>query len=390
MAYTAPTVNYSTTVNGTYTTLTGIQSVSISRGRQRFDDNFAGNSCVIELIPATTYATPLAIGQFIDVRTTNAGGSPAYFVGNITDINRKYAIPYDTSTAYAPADRITITAVGTTGALGKQTLSNITVIARRAPASILVISEALADAPVTPLVDNQYTARNSLLTLTNIGLLDLINGLLRTCQWFIDDIDGKRSNALGWDYFGATFPGNVSNTNYTFSDANTLNAYKFTDLQYQSTVLNTFTEVQVVASGLATQSATSGSAPYNTLVYNTYNETTADALSLAGYIINVQSVATAVPFSITTNTMVADTCIDMSVLTTTDVFGVGNFTVNLGSAVTVIFRGTTVTGQIQGINTTFYIDHASVQLFISPSLGTPFTLDSSAFGVLDTNRLGYP
>jgi hypothetical protein len=63
---------------------------------------------------------------------------------------------------------------------------------------------------------------------------------------------------------------------------------------------------------------------------------------------------------------------------------------NLGASVTVIFRGTTVTATIQGINTTFYDDYATVQLFLSPSLSSSFTLDSTVLGVLDTNRLGYP
>jgi hypothetical protein len=389
MAYTTPTVNYSTTINGTYTSLTGIQSVSISRGRQRFDDNFAGNTCVVDLIPATTYATALAIGQFIDVRTTNASGSAAYFVGTITDIDRKYEIPYNTSTTYAPADRIRITATGTTGILGKSTEVSYTLISQSCTANILAASTANGCyVPYLYLNDSPTFSSNA--TLTNIGTLDLVNGLLRTCQYFVDDIDNSRSDATGYNHTGGTFSPGVSNTSYTFSDAGTVGAYKFSDLQYQSTVLNTFTEAQVAPTGLATQSATTGVAPFNTLVYNTYNNTTADAANLASYIISLQSITTAVPFSITTNTMAAATCTDLSVLTTTAAYTGSGVTVNLGAAVTVIFRGTTVTAQIQGINTTFYPDYATVQLFLSPSLGTPFTLDSSAFGVLDANRLGYP
>jgi hypothetical protein len=141
---------------------------------------------------------------------------------------------------------------------------------------------------------------------------------------------------------------------------------------------------------LATQTATSGSAPYNSLVYDTYNQNTSDAASLAGYIVNLQSLTTAVPFSITTDTKMAANCTTISELSTSAVFADVTAGMNLGAAVTVEFRGTTVTAQIQGINTTFYPDYAQVQLYLSPSLGTAFTLDSSAFGVLDTNRLGYP
>jgi hypothetical protein len=63
---------------------------------------------------------------------------------------------------------------------------------------------------------------------------------------------------------------------------------------------------------------------------------------------------------------------------------------NIGASASIVFRGTTVTGQIQGLSAAFYPDRASVQLYFSPSLGTPFTLDSSTNGVLDQNRLGYP
>jgi hypothetical protein len=63
---------------------------------------------------------------------------------------------------------------------------------------------------------------------------------------------------------------------------------------------------------------------------------------------------------------------------------------NIGASASIVFRGTTVTGQIQGMSAAFYPDRAGVQLYFSPSLGTPFTLDSSTNGVLDQNRLGYP
>jgi hypothetical protein len=275
-----------------------------------------------------------------------------------------------------------------TGVLGKRTFKETFIVESDCSSTIGQVANDAGT--ITDDIGTFSLTRNLSHLLQNIGALDLINTLLRTCQWFIDDIDNKRVNYFSKSNVGGTFPGNVSNTNTTFSDAATPGALKFTDLQYSSTVQNTFTEVQVAPLDLATQVATSGSAPYNTLVYNTYNLTTADALSLAGYIINMQSVATAVPFTITTNTMAADTCTNISVLSTTDSFSDTTLPVFLGSAVTVIFRGTTVTAQIQGINTTFYPDYATVKLFLSPSLGTPFTLNSSAFGVLDTNRLGYP
>jgi hypothetical protein len=390
MPYTTPTVNYCATIDGTYTSLTGIQTVSISRGRQRFQDNFPQTNCTIELIPATTYAVPLAVGQFIDVRTTNAAGSIAYFVGTITDIERSYAIPYNSGTGYAPGDRIVISATGCLGTLGKTTYPSFTIVVSDCTTSIYDAA-FFAGAIAKPVGFGVYSlAFNSLQTLTNIGALDMINTLLRTCQWLIDDIDNQRVTYTGKSYTSATFPAGQGNRNYTFSDIGTGGSYAYSNLEYLSSVQNTFTQVQVAPTGLATQTATSGSAPYNSLVYDTYNQNTSDAASLAGYIVNLQSLTTAVPFSITTDTKMAANCTTISELSTSAVFADVTAGMNLGAAVTVEFRGTTVTAQIQGINTTFYPDYAQVQLYLSPSLGTAFTLDSSAFGVLDTNRLGYP
>jgi hypothetical protein len=383
MTYTAPTVNYSATLNGTYTSLTGVQSVSINRGRQRFQDNFPQTSCVIELIPADTYALPLAVGQFIDVRNVNTSAGAAYFTGVITDVSRKFAMPYNSGTGAAPQDRITITATGPTGQLGKTSLSNYSVANTSAIVEIIlaagannVVTEHLADS------DKLTSAQ----TFTG-GLLDLINTLLRTIQFLIDDIDAQRSVVYG-DFITAFYPiGNASSL--TFSDAGTVGAFKFSDLEYLSSVQNVFTEVEVVPAGLATQSATSGAAPYNTLVYNTFNATTANALDLAEFILATQSLVQVTPFSIATNTNIEPNCLGFAQLNVASKLAPPIGVQILGSLITVIFRGTTVTAQIQGINTTFYPEYAAVQLYLSPSLGAPFTLDSTILGVLDQNKLGY-
>jgi hypothetical protein len=154
-------------------------------------------------------------------------------------------------------------------------------------------------------------------------------------------------------------------------------------------VQNTFKQVQVVSPGNATQSATSGAAPYNTLVYNTYSLNTTEALNLANFVLSTKSIDTASPYSIRTNTNLSATCTDISKLADIDDLSADNLAMNLGASVTIIFRGTTATAQIQGINTTFFPDYASVQLFLSPSLGTAFTLDSTVFGILGGTGIIY-
>jgi hypothetical protein len=388
MPYTTPTVNYSATLNGTYTSLTGIQSVSINRGRQRFQDNFPQTSCVIELIPANSYALPLAVGQFIDVRDANSSSSPAYFVGAITDVSRQFAMPYKSGTGAAPQDRITITATGAVGKIASTVVDTFTPIASTVSNVIDIIASTNAGADMFSVVPSMVAVPAS--TFQGGGL-DLVNGLLRTGQYLVDDLDSKRVALTGAQFTAANFAAGIGNRQFVFSDAGTVGAYQFSALEYLSSVQNTFTEVEVVAPGIATQRASTGSPPFNSLVYDTYNASTSDALSLAQYVLATQNLNAITPFSITTNTLQSPTCTVLSLLSTRDIVNPGaDAGMNLGAGVTVIFRGTTVTAQIQGITTVFYPDYAQVQLNLSPSLGTPFTLDSSTFGVLDQNRLGYP
>jgi hypothetical protein len=373
MPYTPPTVNYSATIDGTYTSLTGVQSVSINRGRQRIADPFPQSSCVVELIPANSYALPLAIGQFFDVRQTNSDSSRAFFAGRITDVERIYAIPYNSGTGAAPADRIRITATGGTGILatnyspftwsagpwsgGISQLQTVTNVRIQAEGSTLSISAQSIEA----------------------GALDVLNTLLNTAQKVVDDSDKRR---IDDGRVAEVFVYQSSPNAVTFSDTGT--GFKMKNINFVSSAQNTFTRVNVDAAGLATQTSTSGSAPYNTLNTSTYNSTTTDALSLSGYLLGLNSTQLqAAPAVVQTDTTVADTCTDLVYLCL-----LGPTYGYIGSPVTIIFRGSTLLAAVQGLSATFYPDYASVQLYCSPNFGTPFTLDSSVFGILDTNRLG--
>jgi hypothetical protein len=298
-------------------------------------------------------------------------------------------MPFNAGTGAAPGDRITITASGTMGALGRSI--NINTTSPLGAATFAIFSFADGNAinvrtiSPSPVNSSAFTFRG--------GLLDVINALLRTCQYFIDDTDSNRTiNISGDNFYGATFPPGFGNLNYVFSDSNTVGSFKYNALQYESSVQNTFTQVNVIPAGLATQTEVSGLPPYNSLEYNTYNETILDASNLAQLIIATQNLVQITPNVISTDTFIAPTCTTISRLSRNEMFNPGQEALrvfNLGAAVTVEFRGTTVEAQIQGINTTFYPDHAAVQLYLSPSLGAQFILDNATFGVLDQNKLGF-
>lgn len=379
MPYSAPTVNYSATSNGTYTTLTGVESVSVNRGRQRFQDNFSVSSCTVEIIPANSYLLPLAVGQYIDVRTSNSPTAPCYFVGKVTDIERKYQFPYNSGTGAAPADRITITAVGGTGQIAATQLVNYSLAAGSIDNRLLTLGSSYGFDVTIGTPSGNCSAQ----TYTG-GLLDLIQGLARTAQYMINEYAGIGDRGKPWLQFVA--PGYEWTSPLVYSDAGTVGVQKYNRIDYLSSVQSAFTQVTVEAQGLTPQSATTGSAPYNTLTYQTYSPNTSEALSLASYLLTITNETAPTPFTLTSNTLLQDTAVNVAVL------GDGFIEQRspLGRVVQVIFRGSTVNAIIQGVNTVFYPDYAQVQLHLSPSLGQAFILDSSAFGVLDTNRLGYP
>lgn len=376
MTYTAPTVNYSATNNGTYTTLTGVQSVNINRGRQRFQDPFPQTTCTVELIPANSYALPLAIGQFIDVRDTNSGTSPCYFAGQITDVTRTYDIPFNAGTGSAPGDRITITASGGTGAVGSALLSNYSLPSQAVSVSL---DNVISNANITYLYEETFV-RNSAQTLDG-SMLDAVNTLLQTAQMLIDDLDTQRSGTKRGLF---TYVNRASSSlGFAYSDTGST---RYKNLQFESSAQSTFNWVEVDATGVGTSVTAKGSAPYNALKYNTFNVSAADASSLSNYLYELLSGQLApVPFVLGTDTATASTCMNVVRMA----YG-SSLNSAIGEVAEITFRGATVSAQVQGLSASFYPDRGSVQLFFSPSLGVPFTLDSSTNGVLDTNRLGYP
>jgi len=372
MTYTPPTVNYYNAGTASWLTMSGVQSVNISRGRQRFQDPISQTSATIQIIP--TVNTTFNVGQFIDVRATNTDASVCYFQGQITDVQRSYDFPYNNVSGATPGDRLTISAAGATGVAGTAQLDNIGWLSRRVGGII------------EPLLNQQNLQVGTMATNTIEAssqsytgpLLEAINQLLNTAQLVLDDYKTARSaNKLGYTYYPI---GQVYNT-IAFTD--TGSPYKYTALEYLSSVQNTFNYVEVEPAGLANQ-ITQGTAPFNALLYKTFSFSEADANNLSAYLYNLLSGQLApAPYSITTDTKAAPTC---TALAQIPEGALANAVI--GQPVTVAFRGTSGIGNIIGVNTSFYDDYASVQCYLSPSFGPSFILDSASFGVLDQNRLG--
>ena len=331
MAYTAPNVYYASVFDGTYTKLDGVQSVSINRGKSRFQDPQTASQCTIELIPQSTFPS-MTIGQFIDIRDTNSGASSAYFVGKITDIERSYAIPYTAATNATPADRVVITVTGGTGVLASG-------YGQSGYGSGIVV-----DATYGLMTGTMYVANVYGITPQNIGYdygvfgypvnigqdvlmpdvspwLDTINKVLNTIQYSADDLDLNRTFKANYSnlytvsagvYF---YPTGQTGKSLNFVDDGTTGAtsYKYAQIEYASSVQSSFSQVIVQYLGFGIVSGASayfeinteityGNPPYVGFSYPTAAATTTQATSLGNYVLAVNNSTTPVPFSIGTST----------------------------------------------------------------------------------------
>ena len=386
MAYVPPKVYYSATLSGTYTQLTGIQSISLNRGRQRVQDPFQANTVTIELIPATSYSPALAVGQFIDIKDSNSAlSTETYFCGKITDIERNYGIPYNSGTGSAPQDRIVITAVGGLGLISSNLSANWTWSAGLSETVAQSVASAVNVKAALSGLDNVTVQAQ---TNYNGSALEILNMLAVTGQFGILDTNTYRGNYSATPdqiqfyrlYFNAVLP------NFYFKDTGSpsSNIFKYKEIQYLSGAQTAFTQVQINPEGLASQQASSGSGPWNTLAQNTFNESTTQAASLASYLLAMSNETAPTPFQITTDSTLDASGSSAQSLTLMDsLFGVN-------SLCQISFRGTIINAFVQGYSAMFYPDRVTVTYYFSPSLGSPFILDSTSFGVLDTNRLGYP
>jgi hypothetical protein len=387
MSYTPPVVSYSATLDGTYTALTGIQSAVITRGRQRFQDPPQPLTLSLELIPADSYALPLARGQFIDVRATSSATSDGYFQGQIIEVKRQFAIPFNSGTGAAPADRITIEAVGAIGQLSQNIFTNTAFLNQLASTRL---GTAANNAGVGANTAQNNDIRASALTF-NGSSFDLMNELLRQLQYEAYEIDQNRT--VGTLRAGFSPTGFHWSTPLTFSDAGTLGAYKYSDIEYLTSVRDSFTQVNVEPRGLATQTAEIGVAPFNPLQYQTQSETTAAALDLANYVLTLNSNNALVPFMLASDTTFDPTCVGLARMpSVNDTFypnltSGGTYQSLIGAPVQITFRGSTVLAALKGTSIAFYPDRARVSLYFSP-FEYQFQLDSASLGVLDQNRLG--
>ena len=374
---------FTVAVGATSTTLSPVTgdviNVSLSVGRQRITDRWTPDICTVELYaPATGGYTVPDLGGWLRLNDANK-----IFIGIITDVRRDYGMPYNSGTGDAPADRITITAAS----VGKY-------YAGRGYATSVSIptSQALSDAIASVWFDGVSSIISSP-SLTGNGwsfiaqnetytgnVLDYLNTSAQSVAGYITDrgasgspnmvSNGTRAVQNHMNF--SDVPGSQSSVTWT---------YYYDSIEFLASDDNSYTQINVAYnSGAGTATALSGGQPYN--AYNTTSnlENLADAQQVADVDLAILSQSAYRPFRVSTRSALWQGVLGPYYVL--DQFDV------IGTTMNVTFRGTTYALICEGFTVSQDLEDARWTFYFSPSLGVPLILDSTAFGILDTNTLG--
>lgn len=359
------TVEYlSTPDGGTVRQITDVQNLSIQMGLQNLTDVWQPARLTITgRDPSQFDGDPMDIGNAIRADMSSTSGSPTVtsltmFQGQISDI--AYYYDYVTN-----GDQFTIQAEGVMARIGRKT-GNATWTAGQN------IEQAI-DAFSTGIATTGYTLSSTVSAQTIIDgqAGSYLTSLLQMEQGSIGDV------LAGVYLYGRNY---TAYSSVTFTDGTTALAaggMKYTQLEFGSRAQNYATKVIVDPAGLAAQSAGTGDRVYT---FNTYDETTAQALGLAQYV---------------NASLVAQQGLPLRITTTDDIQSTNNL--RYGSIASapwaycyIGFRSNFYETLIIGASITATPDRTMFTYYLAPKVAREFLiLDDANWGKLDDAKLGF-
>ena len=369
-------VQYQVEAGTSYATLTtvvsNVQNVSLKYGRERPLDQYSANTASIGLRYPTGYATPNALfvtGTWIriSVRLGTAGTYKQLWVGRITDVIIEYGIPY--SGGVGNLDYVTLTCEGNFAAFGRVQGNGYAMTAKSLSAQAgscatetsLNISTnstfgGTQQFPATTISGSWGDWVNQAVLTMNGRLIDISDGILLVNAYY--KISG--------------FWGNFTDT------TNDASNHPYDQIAFSSFADNYYTQVIVTPESFGKATVQSGAAPYRTYQVNTLNSSTSQATDFANYLLSTYNSQTPRILSVTCNlnAQVGDL----------PYYNMGE----IGSTVTVTFRGTVFNCVLEGATFSGNPDTASATFYLSAQdLNNYLILDDPIYGKLDFNKLGY-
>jgi hypothetical protein len=196
-------------------------------------------------------------------------------------------------------------------------------------------------------------------------------------------------NGRIWDSqsFGTTVitPFNLETATVNFSDvANNATNQVYDQINFGSYADNYYTQVTVDPENFAAATVETGTAPFRTLLTNTFNASTAQATDYANYLLS--------NYDAQGQALLSISCLAeaQSTFKLDKLFATGYPPIYPGTQVTVTFRGTVFTCIIEGVSITATPESSRYTFYLSGAdLNAYLIIGNTVFGKLDNNKLGY-
>jgi len=367
-------VQYTTNpgTGGTWTSLTNVQDLTISIGRQVMLDQYSASTGSITVRYPTGYASPIAEmvpGTYIRVNLVATGAM--LYMGRIKDVSVDYGIPY--SGGVGNADYLHITVEGFFSTASRMAGQSYSLAAGNLGTQMMTVQS------VTGLSITYDFAPDMGAATVSSTWGDWINQVLVTTNGRMVDCNYQNTISLRGPYTAYT-------TTVNFSDAaNDATNQVYDTASFGAWSDNYYTQVTVTPSGLTAQTATNAGAvaPYRTYQVNTLSASTGQALDQANFLLSQYGTQ---KFALTSVSCLAEAQSTFKL----DNLGLVNFGSMVGSRVSVTFRGTTYYSVIEGVTLTATPASSRYTYYLSGAdLNNYLILGNTIFGRLDYNKLGY-
>lgn len=359
------TVEYGGTLANTV--LANVQELSIRNGRAKVTDPYNSSTAMIHG-RAPTWITAPKVGDKVKIYVTVSGVNWLQFTGRITDVRMQYGIT-NALDSFEISCEGPLAEFGRSEFVGQSFSSNQTGTYAKAVATAAGMefynSTGLSTASAQTYTGNALSLLNQLVQMEygHLGQTASTDPDYMAVQ-FYDRNSFETQVGAG---FVDTSPG--------------ANELKYDSVVFKSAAENYYTKVIVNPSGLATQDATTGSAPYRVYQIDTLDNTTAQADSFADYLLNNFSNKTAqiTQFSCTD---VQQTNVLLHQVAYVEYQTAQKQTLKLrGTTYSLIIEGTTISVTPEQTRYTFDVSSADLNAYL--------ILDDTTYGKLDSNKLNF-
>jgi len=359
--------------NMVFTALSNVQNIAVSIGRQRQLNAYNASRVTVTLRYPTGFVTPntdLVSGNFCAIN--NLTTSQFIFTGVINNVDVSYGIPY--AGGVGQADFLTFTAEGSFSRYGRSQGNNYAMAAD-------TLYEQLIDCTTQSGLSVQTLSTNTqAMAATTVSSTwgDWLNKVLVT-------INGRIWDSQAAGITTVVTPFTLATATVNFSDvANNATNQVYDQISFGSYADNYYTQVTVDPESFAEAKVQTGTAPFRTLLTNTFNASTAQATDYANYLLSNYDEQGQALLSISCLAE-AQSTFKLDALSTAV-----SLPIYPGTQVTVTFRGTVFNCVIEGVSMTATPESSRYTFYLSGAdLNAYLILDNTVFGKLDNNKLGY-